>query len=287
MIVGLVAMYMPTHDEMNNVRKYINKLDYCFLLDDSAVDNSSVVASLINDFPGKVEYYFNPTNIGLCASINNGFKMAIKKGADWVLIMNPDGTFQDGAVDVFRDYIENNDTNNTGIVAPRFNIDRRKKIAGEGNIDIKYPDMTGCLYNTRILEKLGFYDQNTFFYGLDVEYCVRVRTNGYRIVECCGAVLNHQPGETFDVKFFGKTIFKCGKDNPQRYYYQFRSAYYITHKYHDFSCYKYHFVIFTYKLIKAMLFFSNRREYLKNIKYGIQDAKRGFYGNIKDREQNK
>lgn len=279
MIIGLVAMYMPSSNEIENVKRYIDKLDYCYLIDDSAIDNSCVVNELIKRYPNKVEYYCNPSNVGLCASVNNGFKMAIDKGADWVLVMNPDGTFQDGAIDIFRNYIENNDTTNVAIIAPRFNIDRRKRVAGKGTAIIKYPDMTGCLYNTKLLQKLNFYDQNTYFYGLDVEYCIKVRKNGYRIIECSEAVLNHRPAETYEVKIFGKTFFKCGKDTPNRFYYQFRSAYYIHKKYHNF----YNFAFHVYKFMKVVFFFDKKREYFKMMRLGIKDAKRGFYGNITER----
>ncbi|WP_423214568.1 glycosyltransferase [Streptococcus equinus] len=279
MIVGLVAMYMPSSEEIKNIERYIDKLDYCYLLDDSATDNSKIVMNLIKKFPNKVEYYCNASNMGLCASVNNGFKMAIEKGADWVLVMNPDGTFQDGAIDIFRNFINSSLTDNIAIIAPRYNIDRRKRVAGKGITEIKYPDMTGCLYNAEILEKLDYYDNNTYFYGLDVEYCIRVRKKGYKIIECCEAVLDHQPAETYDVRLLGKTIFRCGKDTPKRFYYQFRSAYYINQKYHNF----YNFLFHIYKFLKVVFFFDNKKEYLKMIKLGIKDAKRGFYGNINER----
>lgn len=279
-IVGLVAMYMPKEAEIVNIREYVDELDYCFLLDDSAKDNSKVVQSLIDNNPDKICYYSNPKNMGLCASVNNGFKMAIEKGADWILVMNPDGTFQKGAFDVFRKYIEENDTPNVGIIAPRYNIDRRPKQAGTGNIEIRYADMTGCLYNAEILEKLGFYDEKTYFYGLDTEYCIRVRKNGYKIVECSAAVLNHHPAETYEVKLFGKTVFKCGIDKPQRYYYQFRSAWYIGMKYRDFRNLAFH----VYKWMKVVLFFDNKPEYFRMIRLGIEDAKRGFFGNVNERD---
>lgn len=281
MIIGLIAMYMPNPNEIDNISKYIGELDYCYLLDDSAQDNSSVVQTLVDQHPGKVEYYMNPYNRGLVGSVNNGFRMAIEKGADWVLVMNPDGTFQNNAISIFKKYISQNNTDDVGIICPVFNIDRRPKETGIGTREVRYPDMTGCLYNTRILSQIGFYDQKTYFYGLDLEYCLRVKKNGYRIIECSEAVLNHKPAETYNVKLFEKTIFKCGKDNPQRYYYQFRSAYYIWKNYHSFYCFAFH----VYKWLKVVLFFDNKKEYYKMINLGIRDAKRGFFGNIKDREK--
>lgn len=279
-IVGIIPIYKPNKKDFPNIAKYIDDLDYCFLLDDTGNNNRNVCQEIIDINPDKIEYVCNVKNIGLCASVNNGFRLAEKIGADWVLIMNPDGTFQNDALSIYRKFIANSDTSDIAIIAPVFNLDRRERNASTGEREIKFPDMSGCLYNVPILNKLGYYDQNTYFYSLDVEYCIRVRKNGYRIIECSEAVLNHHPAETYCVTFCGKTIFKCGRDNPQRYYYQFRTGYYIHRKYHDL----YNFSISVYKWLKVVLFFDNKKEYFKMIKLGIYDAKRGFYGNIKDRE---
>ena len=278
-IVGLVALYKPKAEEMKNIEQYVEKLDYCFLLDDSGFDNKKICECLLEKYPGKVEYYLNSCNMGLCRSVNNGFKMAQGKNADWALVMNPDGTFQNDAIGVFRKYLDRFTAKKTAIIAPRFNIDRRKKEPGTGYKRIKYPDMTGCLYNIRILERLGYFDPNTYFYGLDLEYCLRVRKNGYKIIECSEAVLNHNPAKTYELKIFNKAVFKYGKDVPQRYYYQFRSSYYIGKKYNSF----YNFAFSIYKFMKVLFLFDHKAEYLKMIKMGIDDARRGFFGNINDR----
>lgn len=281
MIIGLVPLYMPKANEINNIKKYIKLLDYCYLLDDSAVNNSSVIQPLIELSEGKAEYYMNTSNIGLCASVNNGFKMAIEKGADWILIMNPDSVFQNDAISIYKHYINKNNTQKTGIICPRFNIDRHPQKPGQGIKRVRYADMTGCLYSVKVLLEIGLFDPNTYFYGLDTEYCLRVRKRGFEIIECSAAVLNHKPAETLKVNILGKTVFKCGIDPPQRYYYQFRSAYYIIAKYHDPYCLAFHI----YKYAKVLFFFNNKKEYLNMIRMGIFDARLGFYGKITDRTE--
>lgn len=278
-IVGIVPIFNPTTEELLNIEKYVNDLDYCYLLDDSGKSNIDICKDFLNKHFKKVEYICNQENIGLTASVNNGFKLAIEKKADWILIMNPDGTFQNDAIQKYKEYILNNLTDNIAILAPVFNIDRRKKEAKKGTRTIKYPDMTGCLYNAKILQKLGFYDPNTYFYSLDIEYCIRVRKNGYKIIECSEIVLNHHPAETHEVRVFNKTIFKYGKDKPIRFYYQFRSAYYIHKKYHNL----YTFAFSLYKLLKVIFIFDNKKEYLKMIYLGIIDGKKKYYGKFEER----
>lgn len=276
MIVGLVAMYMPNQNEINNIAKYIKDLDYCFLLDDSAKDNRKVVAELIKEYPNKIEYHLNSENMGLCKSVNEGFRLAIGKGADWILVMNPDGTFENNAIEIFKNYIRMNNTDGVAILCPQYNFDRHPRKAKNGISVIEYTDMSGSLYNAKILKKIGYFDVNTYFYGLDTEYCLRVKKNGYKIVRCNEAVLNHHPAHTEYVKL-GKIIFKYGKDKPERYYYQFRSGFYIQEKYHDIK----QDVFMAYKFLKVLFLFDNKCEYLRCIQEARRDAKARYYGKRK------
>ena len=277
-IVGIIALYKPQEYELKNIEKYLGDLDYCYLMDDSGEDNSKLFEPLIQKYKCKLEYVLNESNIGLCASVNRGFKLVESIGGGWALVMNPDGFFNDGAIQIYRKYIKNNKTDNIAIICPTFNIDRHPKTAGLGVREITYADMTGCLFNVDILHKLGYYDPNTYFYGLDTEYCMRVIKTGYKIIECSEAVLNHMPAETRHLKVFGKIIFSYGYDKPIRFYYQFRSSKYIHNKYglckNDF--------FMAYKLMKVLFLFENKVEYFKMVYRGERDAKRGYFGVYKE-----
>lgn len=282
MIAGIVALYKPKKNEISNIASYIESLDFCFLMDDSGIDNYPLFRELFDKFPNKISYVLNSENLGLVKSVNKGFSLAIDKGADWILVMNPDGKFQKDPIRIYKKFLSGNDMNNVSILCPRFNIDRRPKEAGNGLKRVKYPDMSGCLYNAKVLKKIGYFDEKTYFYGLDLEYCIRAIESGYKILECSELVLNHKPGNTFELKFWGHTFFRCGIDVPQRYYYQFRSAYYIFKKYKNFYCFAFH----VYKFFKVILFFKNKAEYIRMMHMGIYDAKRGFFGNISERPNN-
>lgn len=67
--------------------------------------------------------------------------------------MNPDGTFSNNAISIFRNYIENNNTDKVGIVCPQYNFDRHQRKAKAGVEEISYTDMAGSLYNASILKK--------------------------------------------------------------------------------------------------------------------------------------
>lgn len=107
-------------------------------------------------FPNKISYVLNSENLVLVKSENKGFSLAIDKGADWILVMNPDGKFQKDPIRNYKKFLSGNDMNNVSILCPRFNIDRRPKEAGNGLKRVKYPDMSGCLYNAKVKKKWLF-----------------------------------------------------------------------------------------------------------------------------------
>ena len=53
----------------------------------------------------------------------------------------------------------------------------------------------------------------------------------------------------------------------------------IRDRYHSFYCFAFHI----YKAFKVIMFFDDKKEYFKMIRLGIKDAKKGFYGNLKER----
>ena len=278
-IIGIIALYNPTVADFANVEKYVDGLDECLLMDDSGNNNLSECKAFIERHPRRVLYIPNETNIGLTKSVNRGFDKAISDGADWVLVMNPDGAFENDAIGIYRDYIENHDCSNVAIIVPQYNFDRHPRQAGIGFKTVTYADMSGSLYNTNVLKRIGLYDPKTFFYGLDAEYCLRVKKNNYKMIECSAAVLHHQPAHTETLKIGNKAIFRYGKDVPVRYYYQFRSGYYIHYLYHDFK----QDAFMIYKFLKVIFLFDNKKEYLRLIKQAKADYKSGYFGKYQEK----
>jgi rhamnosyltransferase len=280
-IIAVIPFFHPKRDEIDNVTSYLDDLDGCVIMDDSENDNSSMFDMLLKENEGKVYYYWNGKNIGLTASVNKGFKIAIKHEAEWILVMNPDGTFETDALSVYRSFISTHKAakQTVAVLIPQYNYDRHPRKASSGYKKACYGDMSGSLYNAAVLKKMGFFDEKTYFYGLEEEYCLRVRRNGFKIFQCMEAVINHNPATTNQSKILGLFVFKYGKDAPQRYYYQFRVAFYLLL---DHLCLR-SLILLVYKSLKVHLFFDQKQEYLRMRKLAWIDYKRGYFGKYESR----
>lgn len=277
MIAGIVALYRPKTSDLVNIKKYVDSLDLCILMDDTGVDNRDLFVSLLEKGSDNVVYFANEKNIGLCASVNRGFRYAVERGAEWILVMNPDGTFQNDAINIYRRFISNHDCANVAIIAPQYNYDRHPRKIQAGYRQIFYADMSGSFYNAAILSKMEYYNPDMYFDGLDMEYCLRVQKAGYKMIQCKEAVLNHHPACTKELRIGQLVIFRYGKDTPLRYYYQFRCFFYLQKVYHNWRV----ALFFLYKYMKVLILFDHKKEYLREIKKAKRDYKQNYFGAYK------
>ncbi|GHU66986.1 hypothetical protein FACS1894184_06050 [Clostridia bacterium] len=153
------------------------------------------------------------------------------------------------------------------VLGPQFVYDRRKKKAVKENEYKRWIMLSGALLNLDVFEKLGGFDERLFIDGIDVEYCLRVRKNGYRILQCCEAILFHKPAETRKLKI-GSIILLYGWHNEKRYYYQAMSRAYIMITYHDYES----FLKLIVKFLKILLLFDHKKTYFQHYFRGIHDG---------------
>lgn len=185
-------------------------LSTLFLIDNSPTDN---LKNLSNDC--RVEYIFNSKNIGFGAAHNISLKKSIHSGAKYHLIMNPDISFDENALESIRNYMDHN--LEVGVLMPKIlSYDGQKQylpklLPSPWNLLIrkiplpsffkhkllcKYelrllPDdkpsqvaiISGCFAFFRIetLKTIGFFDEKYFMYFEDFDISRRSIKHGYNM----------------------------------------------------------------------------------------------------------
>ena len=219
---AVVVLYNPKNSDYNNILDYANKVDITLIIDNSAVSHLNEVEKYIEVDDEHIIYWHFFDNPGLCVGMNRGLKYLKEMGCEWALAMNSDSSFNTDIIFIFREYIRRYDTSKVAILSPQFNFNRHHVKYYKGVRERKWVMMSGNFMNLALFEKLDGFLEELFVDGLDVEYCLWARKHRYKIMECGEAILNHVPGNTFNVKLFGKCIFRVGIDSPKRYSYQAR-----------------------------------------------------------------
>ena len=185
------------------------------------IDNASsdgTVAALRAQFP-EVMVLENDRNYGYAGGNNVGIRWALQHGADYVLVINNDTEATPGMIDELVRIAESDPR--IGVVGCRNVLmeDPRRlwgaygritfgpfvvRVAGERAIDgpqwqvvrdVEWLIGNGYLWRRRAIERIGLLDEQLFAYNEDIDWCLRARAAGFRVVYAGTAAILHRGGD--------------------------------------------------------------------------------------------
>lgn len=195
----------------------ISKNDYknimTILVDNASTDNT--VEEVRKKFPG-VLIISNPKNVGYGAAANRGIERALLSGAKYVFPLNNDMILEHDCIIRGVEILDKDE--NVGAVAPKifwmdqpdmvysagmvidflFYVQLKRQNLGEkatkGKLNApRDVDAAGIfLIRGRAIEKSGMFDEDYFLYLEDVDFCLRIKEKGYRIVFIPDMILRHK-----------------------------------------------------------------------------------------------
>ena len=230
------------------------------------VDNSSsaTLAQELHEYIDQIKLLKPDKNDGFAAGINAGLKYALKSKARYFLVFNNDTVVSPDLVRKLSLFAQKNPT--AGLISPKIyfakgfeyhsgrykasergnvlwyaggNIDWNNIYAshrgvdevdsGQFNITLETDFATGCcmLINRDVLEKVELLDERYFLYFEDVDFSMKVKKSGFRVLYFPHAHLWH------------KNAASSGKPGSSVHiYYQTRNRLYFGMKYASFNAQK-------------------------------------------------
>ncbi|CAD6542071.1 glycosyltransferase family 2 protein [Paraburkholderia sabiae] len=185
-----------------------------------------------------VEYLPNGENVGIATALNQGIEVLRCNGIEMALLFDQDSDppaalLSDLPAEVARSNEAGErvalvgpayDDPRLGGVAPfvRFRHWKLERLVPEGNepIDVDFLITSGSCINLRYWSEVGPMDDALFIDFVDLEWCVRAKQKGYRILGLPWIRMSHELGAE-PVRIFGRPYPMHG---PLRHYYQFRNV---------------------------------------------------------------
>lgn len=139
-------------------------------------------------------------------------------------LLNPNGSFQPNAGDL--PYFTSVLTWLTGLddifgkVFPLPSFHQRRGQYYQDGKEVGWVSGTAMLIKRRVFEKIGFFDENIFMYGEDVDFCWRAKKAGFKIGWTDQAEIIHLGGASFD------------KPQLNQWTGEFRGLFYLYQKYY-------------------------------------------------------
>lgn len=174
-------------------------------------------------------------NLGIGAAQNRGISWALEHGASHVLLMDDDSL---PATDMVQRLLEALDAHPQAAAVGPCHFDPRRGLARtpfrrfqRGRLrTLECSDVqrvwevddliaSGCLIPAPVLRTVGLMREDFFIDWVDIEWCLRARALGYRVLGSCAALLEHTLGDRV-IRVLGKEI---SLHAPWRHYYQARN----------------------------------------------------------------
>ena len=242
-----VAIILLNHNGLQLTRDCLRSLlaidypDYrVFVIDNGSARDESV--PLTAEFGDSIDIRRNQEALGFCVGNNQGMRLALEQGFDYLLLLNNDTRVERSFLTELVQLMESDPR--IGVVGPKvldFNqppgVDT---VGGDLNLWIArhvhfrrpYPEVrtgltfiNGCAFLLRrqAVEQVGLLDEDYYAYWEEGDYCLRLRRAGWRIACDPRSVIYHKGGQTnrylsnLYIYYMVRNGFLCMKKNGRWY----------------------------------------------------------------------
>jgi rhamnosyltransferase len=167
-ILAVVILYFPERKTEDIISNFQHEVDDVMIIDNTE------------------------NNTGVAAALNVGLRRAIADGYDWLLTMDQDSAFEDGALKELKN-IAASCKENIAIVSPFHFIKKTPKSTSVEEVIITMT--SGNLLRVSAAISTGMFKEELFIDSVDNEYCLRLRKNGFKVIRVNSSILHHKLGK--------------------------------------------------------------------------------------------
>lgn len=244
---------------------------------------------------GSIDYLPNGENAGIATAINQGVEALIRAGFEMAILFDQDS---EPPASLFTELPKviaaaNAAGERVALAGPayedarlrglapfvRFKWGTLERIAPQGDrpIDVDFLISSGSCLNLRWWSNIGPMDDALFIDFVDLEWCVRAKQKGYRVLGVPWVHMSHELGGE-PVRILGRAY---PMHSPLRHYYLFRNAVVlIGRSYVPWTWKSSELVKFPVRLVIYSLMPSERMAHLRMALLGLWDGVRGRLGRL-------
>lgn len=223
----------------------------------------------------------NSDNLGVATAFNQGIRLAISQGYDWILMLDQDSLPESEMVEkLIIAYKSFPQRDRVAIIAPvpiderSGYVDLHSGCKGQESIEVPMAQTSGSLISAAAFEAVGPLREEFFIDYVDFEHCFRLRDLDLSVIVSCKARLLHNLGATVRRRFLWKESMSVTHYDRTRRYYITRNRLLMMKEYafiHPAWAVE-ELVIFGKDLVKIILFEKDRKAKLHSMVTGTRDA---------------
>ncbi|MGL5398662.1 MAG: glycosyltransferase family 2 protein [Shewanella sp.] len=228
----VIVTYHPNDDVINGIAtaaRFVSNL--------IVVDNTDAPALILSKVEHLCKVIYMNENGGIAKALNVGAEYAFNSGCQFVAFFDQDSNISQSLIDSLLDVItEFAIDQKIAVVGPAyfdtrlakkapfitFKQGRLCRVPAEGDklIEADYIITSGSIISRKSWECIGPHDDSLFIDYVDIEWCLRAKSLGWRVIGVPYVVMEHTLGDE-PINVFGK---KLPVHSPIRHYYFFRNC---------------------------------------------------------------
>ena len=230
------------------------------------------------------------TNTGGAGGFCAGLDYATKTGAKWVWMMDDDAEpYPDALAKLFeRPLSTSNVYGSTATAGEQLSWpadpqggkfeDTIYKIEDlPKEIDVRFVPFLGILISTELVQRIGLPDAGFFLAADDVEYCLRARGTGAKVILIRDSRITHPASERYRLWLPGRSIYSL-KLSPWKRYYDVRNRIFVARSYHGLKLWYSTIPGSFLRLLATLWHEGNRWQQIKAFYAGMVDGLLGRKG---------
>lgn len=269
-IIGVVSIYYPDIDEIiKNIQTYLFQLDKLIIWDNTPNGDKNVmkIKELIES--DKIELKGTGKNEGLGKPFNEAVCWAQQNDFDYLLTMDQDSCFNNQNFKEYLDFVENDNNENIAVYSPNRDI---IPIQSKNFVEVRTAISSGAIYPVRLFEKIGLFREDFFLYMIDIEFCLRAKTNNLLTVCLPTIRLQHREGYAK----MSNMGFSVNHYSAQSTYYIIRNSILTWKLYPEFTNKKDRYYFYKYKILYRFLKIIFEKQSLLKVKALILGLIHGY-----------
>lgn len=207
---------------------------HCVVIDNTAMVQTAGELGL----SASIEYRPNGGNVGIATAINQGVESLVRSGFETAILFDQDSEPPAILLTELPAVVAraNESGERVALAGPAYDDPRLRGVApfvrfkywtlerivpeGDQPIDVDFVISSGSCINLRYWSDIGPMEDALFIDFVDLEWCVRAKNKGYRVIGVPGVRMRHELGDE-PVCIFGRAY---PMHSPLRHYYQFRNV---------------------------------------------------------------
>ncbi|MGS2778938.1 glycosyltransferase family 2 protein [Robertmurraya sp. GLU-23] len=227
-VAAIMVTYNPEKDLIENVKSIAGSASSLIIIDNGSGGISIEYLKEVENIPF-VTVIYNGINKGLGTALNQGIQLILEnvqfKEIEWIATFDQDSKISE---DFFRRLLQVYDTlsekEKVAILAPNWvdeNLLHEEMSEINQVADVSEPKTvitSGSLIKKSVFREIGLFIEEYFIDFLDIEFCLRARDKGYKIIMAQSVSMLHNLGNTKRHNLLGSKVMATNHNYIRRYY---------------------------------------------------------------------